>query len=432
MAGRARVSRRRLFGLTAAAATAGAAGVGGLAACSDDDGSGGSGRGDGAGPADQIVAFHGDHQAGIATPAQDRLHFAAFDIVTDTRADLVALLREWTAAAAAMTSGLAVGAGVAGRQQAPPDDTGEAEGLAAGRLTLTFAVGPSLFTTADGVDRFGLAGRRPRALVDLPPFPGEALEPARCGGDLAVQACSDDPQVAVHAIRNLARIGRGTVAVRWSQLGFGRTASTSSTQITPRNLLGFKDGTNNLHVEQPARLDEHVWVAAADDGPAASWMVGGSYLVARRIRMLTEQWDRTPLAEQEATFGRTKVSGAPLGRTGEFEPVDLARRDADGEPVIPANAHIRLAAPETNGGQALLRRGYSFTDGSDGLGHLDAGLFFLAYQRDPRTQFIPIQRRLAGADALNEYIRHTGSAIFAVPPGVTTSAGDHWARLLFA
>jgi deferrochelatase/peroxidase EfeB len=66
----------------------------------------------------------------------------------------------------------------------------------------------------------------------------------------------------------------------------------------------------------------------------------------------------------------------------------------------------------------MLRRGYNFVDGTDGLGHLDAGLLFLAYQRDPRTAFIPVQARLAADDALSEYLRHTGSGIWAVPPGV--------------
>ena len=54
-----------------------------------------------------------------------------------------------------------------------------------------------------------------------------------------IQACAD-PQVAVHAIRNLARMGFGVVGVRYSQLGFGRTASTTSAQRTPRTMLGFK------------------------------------------------------------------------------------------------------------------------------------------------------------------------------------------------
>ena len=85
-------------------------------------------------------------------------------------------------------------------------------------------------------------------------------------GDIGVQACANDPQVAVHAVRNLARVGFGTVAVRYSQLGFGRTSSTTREQVTPRNLMGFKDGTNNLKAEDTGGLDQNVWVAKGD-GP---------------------------------------------------------------------------------------------------------------------------------------------------------------------
>jgi deferrochelatase/peroxidase EfeB len=233
--------------------------------------------------------------------------------------------------------------------------------------------------------------------------------------------------VAVHAVRNLARIGFGAVAVRWSQLGFGRTSSTSRTQSTPRNLFGFKDGTENLKAEDGALLRDHVWVAPGD-GP--DWMAGGSYLVTRKIRMLVETWDRTPLAEQEAIIGRAKDSGAPLGAAAEFDPIELARSGPDGTPAIPDTAHVRLAHPDPNAGARLLRRGYNFVDGSDGLGRLSAGLFFVAYQRDPRRQFVTIQRRLAGHDAMNEYIRHVSSGLFACPPGVE-SIDDYWGRSLF-
>jgi deferrochelatase/peroxidase EfeB len=233
--------------------------------------------------------------------------------------------------------------------------------------------------------------------------------------------------VAVHAIRNLARIGFGKVAVRWSQLGFGRTSSTSRSQATPRNLFGFKDGTNNLKAEDTAALAEHVWVAGSD-GP--QWMVGGTYLVARRIRMHIEVWDRTSLSEQEATFGRRKGSGAALGQLAEFDPVDLQVAGAGGLPTIAEDAHIRLASHETLNGVRILRRGYNFTDGSDGFGHLDAGLFFIAFNRDSRNQFVPLQRSLAAHDHLNEYIEHTGSAHFAVPPGPRD--GGHWGQTLFA
>ncbi|MFL6096800.1 MAG: Dyp-type peroxidase, partial [Blastococcus sp.] len=239
---RAGLSRRRLLGLvgagTAGVLAAGATGgVIGHATALDTAAS--------TGPApDDAVAFTGAHQAGIVTPAQDRLHFVAFDATTDSRDELVAVLKAWTAAARRMTGGQDAGpeGAVGGAQYAPPDDTGEAIGLPASGLTLTIGFGPTLFTTADGTDRFGLAARRPAPLVELPSFPGDQLDPARSGGDICIQACANDPQVAVHAVRNLVRLGVGVVSVRWSQLGFGRTSSTSTGQATPRNLFGFKDG----------------------------------------------------------------------------------------------------------------------------------------------------------------------------------------------
>jgi deferrochelatase/peroxidase EfeB len=354
------------------------------------------------GPGD-VVVFNGEHQAGITTPQQDHLVLAAFDLSPRRRDALELLLTAWTAAASRLTQGLP-----ADRDEdsllAPPSDTGEAGGLRPARLTLTFGFGPGLF----GAD-LGLADRRPAPLVDLPPFDGEDLEPARSGGDLCVQACSDDPQVAFHAVRNLIRIARGAANIRWIQQGFLR-ASTASDSATPRNLMGFRDGTNNLATSNDGLMRDHVW-AASDDG--APWMAGGSYLVARRIRILIESWDRTQLGEQEQLIGRHKVSGAPLGATTEFEPVAHDR--------LEPTAHVRLASHHAAGRerQRLLRRGYNYADGIDpATGQLDAGLFFLAYQRDPRRQFIPLQRRLASQDGLNEYLLHTASAIFACPPGI--------------
>ncbi|GAA1650827.1 iron uptake transporter deferrochelatase/peroxidase subunit [Georgenia ruanii] len=404
------LSRRGFLGALAGAAGTGvlAGGAGGVALERARDG-------------DATVAFDGEHQAGIATPVQGHLHFAAFDVTTTSRAELAGLLRDWTVAARAMCAGRPVGedGAVDGSPLAPPEDTGEALDAGAGRLTLTVGLGPSLF---DG--RFGLADRRPPALVDLPAFPGEALDPARCGGDLAVQACADDPQVAVHAIRNLTRIAHGRAAIRWAQLGYGRAASTSPDQPTPRNLFGFKDGTANPGGDDAATLAEHVWVQpddAAQQHPGAAWMTGGSYLVARRIAMVVETWDRTSLQEQEQVIGRTKGAGAPLGGTHERDEVDEVDPAA-----LPASSHVRLAHPSRHGGARMLRRGFNYVDGSDGLGHLDAGLFFLAYQRDPRHAFVPVQQTLAAQDAMNEYVRHTGSSIWAVPPG--TSPEGFWAE----
>jgi deferrochelatase/peroxidase EfeB len=362
------------------------------------------------------VPFYGEHQAGIATEAQDRLHFAAFDLTLDSASELRDLLADWTRAAARMAAGEVAGTPNAA-QFSPPADTGEALGLPASRLTVTIGLGPGVFERR-GEDRFGLRRRMPRALRPLPPLPGDELEADRSGGDLCVQACADDPQVAFHAVRNLARLGRGATVMRWSQLGFGRTSTTSRSQATPRNLMGLKDGTNNLRAEDTEALDRHVWVGS--EGPA--WMRGGSYLVARRIRMLIESWDRTTLQEQEQTIGRHKASGAPLGAGREHDPVRIRS--------LPVDAHVRLAN-QKHSGEFLLRRGYSFTDGMDTrTGQLDAGLFFIAYQRDPHGQFVPIQRRLGSNDALNEYIKHTGSAVFAVPPGVRR--GETLAGALFA
>ncbi|MEU0676851.1 iron uptake transporter deferrochelatase/peroxidase subunit [Streptomyces sp. NPDC006172] len=404
-------TRRALIGWGGAGLAIGAAAAGGAAAVART-----GGDAEPAASAGAAVAFHGPHQAGIATPVQDRLHFAAFDVKTEDRAAFVQLLKDWTEAARLMTAGKPVGEGAyGGLPEAPPDDTGEALGLKPSRLTLTVGFGPSLFT------RFGLASRRPEALVDLPQFAGDNLDAARSGGDLCVQACADDPQVAVHAIRNLARIGMGKVVIRWSQLGFGKTSSTTPDAQTPRNLMGFKDGTRNIAGTETDRLEKFVWVGDKDVDAGSAWMKGGSYLVARRIRMHIETWDRTSLQEQEDVFGRDKGEGAPVGKAKE--------RDEPFLKAMKPDAHVRLAHPDSNSGVTLLRRGYSFTDGSDGLGRLDAGLFFLAYQRDVRKGFIPVQRNLA-TDALNEYIQHVGSAVFAVPPGVRDK-DDWWGRALF-
>ncbi len=364
------------------------------------------------------IPFYGEHQAGISTPTQDRLVFAAFDVTSSSVNELRDVLRAWNDAAVRMTAGLPVGP-AGGQHDLPPVDTGEALGLSASRLTITVGFGPALFLKG-GEDRFGLASRRPAFLTPLERLPGDAtLEPGRSDGDICVQACAEDPQVAFHAIRQLARVGRGVVAARWLQLGFGRTAATGATQVTPRNLQGFKDGTNNIRSDDQAALQKFVWAGSEEP---QRWFRGGTYVVTRRIRMLIETWDRSTLLDQEQTIGRLKVSGAPIGDVHEKDTVNLQATAPSGQPEIAVDAHIRLAAPTTNGGEKILRRGYSFVDGVDATtGELDAGLFFIAFQRNPHRQFVSIQRRLAAQDKLNEYIRHTSSALFAVPPGASPS-----------
>ncbi len=406
------VSRRRLLGGVAGLGLLGASGAA-LTSCAHDT--------DTAPTAQQAVAFYGSHQAGITTDVQDRLAFAAFDVTATRREDLVDMLKTWTAAAEAMSRGVMV-PGDSHAGAVPPADTGEAVGLSPARLTVTVGFGPTLFD-----ERFGLAPRRPATFTALPALPGETLDPACTGGDIAIQACADDPQVAFHAVRNLARLGRGAVVTRWTQLGFGRTSVTGTAQETPRNLMGFKDGTRNIRSDDSAALNKHVWVGAE---AGQEWMRGGSYLVARRVRMFVETWDRDVLRDQEAVFGRAKYTGAPLTGKSEFDVPDFAGRTTDGELAIPDNSHIRLAAFEANDGVRILRRGYSFTDGIDArTGTLDAGLFFISFQKDP-AQFVTLQRKLGKHDALNEYIRHVGSALFACPQGVANASG-YWGRALF-
>ncbi|HEY2788865.1 MAG TPA: Dyp-type peroxidase, partial [Gaiellales bacterium] len=255
--------------------------------------------------------------------------FAAFDLTVTTATGLRDLLHAWSHAAALMTAGHPVGP-PGGALTTAPADTGEAVGLSAANLTVTFGLGPGIFV-AEGHDRFGLATRRPRPLSPLEPFPGDRLVAARSGGDVCVQACADDPQVAFHAVRDLARIGRGAATMRWAQFGFGKASATSKTQATPRNLQGFKDGTNNLDVTDAAETGRFVWVGR--DEPQA-WMRGGTYVVTRRIRMLVEKWDDSSLDDQQDTIGRVKLSGAPLGERAEHDPVDLTARGPDGKPEI--------------------------------------------------------------------------------------------------
>jgi deferrochelatase/peroxidase EfeB len=405
------LSRRGLLGLAAggsAAAIALAGGAFALGAAQRQDGE-----------AVVVHPFFGAHQSGITTEVQEHLHFAAFDMMPrGDRDDLIELLKDWSYAASRMTAGLEVSAtgAVGGPPEAPPDDTGEALGLPAGALSITIGFGPTLFENEDG-DRYGIRDRRPAKLQRLPAFLGEDLDPAQSGGDLCIQVCADDPQVAVHAIRNLSRIAFGRAKLRWSQLGFGKTSRTTADQQTPRNRFGFKDGTANILADDAAALAEHVWVAE-DDGPA--WLAGGSCLVARKIAMLIETWDRVQLSEQERIFGRDKGEGAPLSGGTEQTAPRLSGLDA--------HSHVRLANPGSNDGTRILRRGFNYVGGNNSLGRLDAGLFFLAYQRDP-AQFIALQRKLS-TDLLNEYIRHTGSGIWAIPPGA--AEGGYVGQPLFS
>ncbi|WP_144107962.1 Dyp-type peroxidase [Paraburkholderia sp. BCC1886] len=389
-----------------------------------------------------VEPFYGTHQSGIVTPQQTHTYVAALDLTTTRREDVIALLRAWTEASARLTQGATAAplpanttnsassattasstdnAGDAANPTTskPAPDSGDVLGLGPCGLTITFGFGPGLFTH-EGKDRYGLASRRPAALVDLPRFNGDQLIAEKTGGDLFIQACANDQQVAFHAVRQLSRMAYGVATMRWGQSGF----LSGPRGQTPRNLMGFKDGTNNPSTTQPQLMNEFVWAKASPDAP---WMEGGTYTVVRRIRITLEHWDNTEVDFQEQVFGRHKYSGAPIGKQHEFDAVDLKEEDKDGNPVIPENSHVRLSNQASNNGAQILRRSYSYNDGTNFYierwppwrqeTEYDAGLIFIAHQGDPRTGFIPINDRLAKFDMMNQFTTHVGSAIFAVPPG---------------
>ena len=335
------------------------------------------------------ISFYGKHQAGITTPMQKNIYFVVLDLRTTDKNELIQLFKDWTDYSQKLVNGELVKKD-GSNALLPPSDTGETVGLNPYRLTLTFGVSASFLT------KLGLEKKRPKLFRDLPAFPKEQLREQYTGGDIVIQACADDEQVAFHAVRNLIRKGRNKVTMKWSQSGF---AAIGDRMETPRNLFGFKDGTANVTTEKD--FNKVVWADSQD------WMNNGSYMAVRRIIMHLETWDRTNLKEQENTFGRYKESGAPFGKKNEFDEVDLS--------LLPVDSHVRLAK-EVN--LPILRRSYSYSDGIDPkTGQFDAGLLFIAFQKDP-DRFVKIQTNLGADDKMNEYVTHIGSGLFACFGGV--------------
>ncbi|RFS82094.1 Dyp-type peroxidase [Actinomadura spongiicola] len=422
-----RLSRRAV--ITAAAATAGVAATGGALAATQRDGAPPRPSG--------TVPFHGAHQAGIATPQQQYAFFAAFDLEStdpvkgerltpaQAAANFQRLMGWWTIAAERITQGHAPGPRPGGRPDVPPD-SGIADGLEPSRLTITFGLGPGLFA------RIGQERQRPRRLEPLPAFRTDRLEAAWSGGELLVQICGDDLQTISRAFRTLRSRAPGVARLRWTQQGFlGRFGDA-----TPRNLFGHKDGTANPRPGD-AKFDRAVWSDGADE-PA--WFSGGTYLVFRKIRMDLPKWDTSSTRTQDETIGRRRDNGAPLSGGHEFSAPDLGKAAPHGGLLVPADSHLALVR-----NVPMLRRSYNYdygfqansqpvadhhdTPGEDhdhgqdmpkhsGGGHAayDAGTLFCAYLRDP-AEFVRVQHKLAESDRLNAFIRHTGSAVFAMPPG---------------
>jgi len=335
-----------------------------------------------------VEPFHGTYQAGIVTPQQKYLQFGSLDVTATGKAGLRDLMRSLTATAAGLAAGSAGG-----------------EAFDPSRLTITFGLGASAFDS-----RFGIAGHRPPALVDMPSFKGDRLQPELTGGDIGVQCCATSHEVVDRALHAIVAAAHGAATLRWSQYGFVRDPLPGEKGGTPRNIVGFKDGTNNLKADDGAKMRSNVWVNAGD-GPG--WMTNGTYLVVRNLTVHVSNFLIEPLDVQQYAIGRYKASGAPFGQADEFAPVIRSRE--------PTDCHIMVANPRQPGSEAerILRRGYTFTDGYDPqISNPLGGLFFISFQRDPRRQFIPIQQRLSVHDRFTvEYPVPRGSAMYAVPPG---------------
>ena len=354
------------------------------------------------------ISFYGEHQSGIATPVQKNVYFAVLDLRSIELEEIKQMFKDWTDYTEKLMSGELVAPELK-NHLLPPADTGETVGLNPYRLTVTFGISPTF------LDKLKLDSKKLPEFKDLPHFPRDQIKDKYKGGDICIQACADDAQVAFHAVRNLVRKGRSLIDLKWKQSGF---LPIGNGKETPRNLFGFKDGTENPKNENDFK--NVVWY------DKNNWLKNGTYLIVRRIQMHLETWDRTNLQEQENTFGRYKESGAPFGEKDEFATIDIEKKGSDGKPIIPIDSHVYLAK---KAGTKICRRAFSYSNGIDEIsGQFDAGLLFLCFQKDPE-QFIKIQNSLGNEDKLNEYITHVGTGIFACFGGV--KKGEYIGQKLF-
>ncbi|APM35575.1 Dyp-type peroxidase [Corynebacterium diphtheriae] len=395
--------------------TAGVAAAGALSACTEP-----AHDADAVG-VDQTVAqeiepFDGIHQSGIATPAQSHLIVLGLNCRAGVDSAAVRrLLTLLTEDARELT------------QARNPVGSLEPEMTSSpSRLTITAGAGARLF------DILGKSEMKPAWLKDIPVFSKDRLDPRWGQTDLVLQICSDDPMTAAFAMRHMTRSGSDYAEVKWVQQGFLNARGTLQKGETPRNLFGQKDGTINPHTAE--EFDKQVWIDNEDDSPR--WMHGGTCMVVRRISMNLDTWERLDRQSREVAIGRDIVEGAPLSGGKEHDSADYEAVDEYGIPKIDARSHMALATPPSDlPNQRLLRRAYTYNEtpmvGTDQLSN--AGLVFCCFQKDPRKQFIPIQQRLDASDRLNEWIKHIGSAVYAIFPGTDQKKTEAsiWGAALF-
>ncbi|MFF5206099.1 Dyp-type peroxidase [Streptosporangium sp. NPDC000396] len=339
-------------------------------------------------------SFHGVHQAGIATMPQTHAAFVGLDLLPGTgREAIVRMMHLLTDDVRRLTEGKPALA-----------DTEPELAVLPSRLTVTFGFGPGLFTAA------GVEDQRPESVAPLPKFKIDKLEKRWTGADLLLQICADDGVTLAHALRMTIKDARSFARVRWTQRGFRRSPQVLTPGMTQRNLMGQLDGTVNPK-PGTSDFDRSVWVS---EGP--QWLRGGTTLVLRRIRAELETWDAADRVAKEFSVGRRLDTGAPLTGSKEHDEPDFTKLTPAGFPVISEYAHIRRARVE-DPGMRIFRRVYNYDEGLTPEGHSDSGLLFASYQADIARQFIPIQKRLAEADLLNEWTTPIGSAVFAIPPG---------------
>ncbi|GAA4108546.1 Dyp-type peroxidase [Nocardioides fonticola] len=343
---------------------------------------------------DRTVPASGPHQAGVATPPQAFLSLVGLDLLPGVgRADLVRLMRLVTDDIDRLSRGLGALADTEPELAAHP-----------ARLSVTVGLGPRIFTD--------IVPGAPGAVRPLPAFPIDRLEEAWGQTDLALQICADDPLTLAHARRVLTKDARTFVRVRWVQEGFRRAVGVEPDGTSMRNVMGQVDGTGNP-TEADADFADLVW--STEPG-----FVGGTTMIVRRIRARMDAWDKVDRVGREAAVGRRLDTGAPLTGTREFDPPDFEAKDSFGFPVIDPASHL-ARAHSSDPTQRFLRRPYNYVvPDADAASGEDAGLVFIAFAADAERQFVPVQRRLADLDRLNQWITPIGSAVYAVPPG----AGD--------